>query len=78
VLLLDAMEGNKLRFTRQDGVEEAWRIVDPILKANTPIYTYDPGTWGPKEVNEHVEPAGGWSDPETTGKGAGEAVSSFQ
>ena len=78
VLLGDAMAGDPTAFARQDYVEEAWRIVDPILKANTPIYTYDPGTWGPKEVNEHIDPPGGWSDPQTTGKGAGESVNSFE
>jgi glucose-6-phosphate 1-dehydrogenase len=78
VLLGDAMAGDPTAFARQDYVEEAWRIVDPILKANTPVYTYDPGTWGPKEVNEKIVPPGGWSDPETTGKGAGESVNTFQ
>ena len=78
VLLGDAMAGDPTAFARQDYVEEAWRIVDPILKANTPVYTYDPGTWGPMEVNEHIDPPGGWSDPENTGKYAGESVNSFQ
>ena len=77
-VLGDAMEGDATLFAREDYVEEAWRIVDPILKANTPVYTYDPGTWGPKEVNEKIVPPGGWSDPETTGKGAGESVNSFE
>ena len=66
-----------MRFARQDYVEEAWRIVDPVLKANTPLYPYDPGTWGPTEVNAHVEPPGGWSDPANTARGAGESVNSF-
>ena len=78
VLLGDAMAGDPTQFARQDYVEEAWRIVDRVLKADTPVYTYDPGTWGPNEVNEHVEPPGGWSDPATTGKGAGESVNTFQ
>ena len=37
-------------FAREDYVEEAWRIVDPVLKAGTPVYEYEPGTWGPAEV----------------------------
>src|SRR5579862_4300158 len=78
VLLGDAMAGDPTQFARQDYVEEAWRIVDPVLKGNTPVYTYDPGTWGPKEVNDKIVPPGGWSDPETTGKGAGESVNTFQ
>jgi glucose-6-phosphate 1-dehydrogenase len=78
LLLGDAMAGDSTLFARQDYVEEAWRIVDPVLKGNTPLYTYEPGTWGPKEVANHVEPPGGWSDPEATSKGAGESVNSFE
>jgi glucose-6-phosphate 1-dehydrogenase len=57
-----AMEGDTSLFARQDYVEEAWRIVDPILKSDTPIYQYDPETWGPVEV-ERVTPPGGWYNP---------------
>jgi glucose-6-phosphate 1-dehydrogenase len=57
-----AMEGDTSVFARQDYVEEAWRIVDPILKRGTPVYQYEPNTWGPSEV-ERVTPPGGWSDP---------------
>jgi glucose-6-phosphate 1-dehydrogenase len=49
-------------FAREDYVEEAWRIVDPALKANTPVYPYEPKSWGPVEV-ERVTPAGGWRNP---------------
>ena len=49
-LLGDAMAGDATEFARQDYVEEAWRIVDPMLKADTPVYIYDPGTWGPAEA----------------------------
>jgi len=48
---------------RQDYVEEAWRIVDPILKAESPIYAYERGTWGPTQVGEAVTPPGGWVNP---------------
>jgi glucose-6-phosphate 1-dehydrogenase len=41
-------------------VEEAWRIVDPVLKAGTPVYEYDPGTWGPSEVDQRVAPCTSW------------------
>jgi glucose-6-phosphate 1-dehydrogenase len=63
ILLGDAMGGDSTLFARQDYVEEAWRIVDPYLKAATPVYEYEPGTWGPKEVAGQVVPPGGWEDP---------------
>jgi glucose-6-phosphate 1-dehydrogenase len=61
-VLTDAMAGDATLFARQDYVEEAWRIVDPALKAETPVYEYEPKTWGPKEV-ERVTPPGGWHVP---------------
>jgi len=65
-VLTDAMAGDATLFAREDYVEEAWRIVDPVLKAGTPMYEYDPKTWGPAEV-EWVAPPGGWSNPVVTG-----------
>jgi glucose-6-phosphate 1-dehydrogenase len=65
-LLFDAMEGDSTLFAREDYVEEAWRIVDPMLKAPTPVYQYRPGTWGPAEVDERVCPPGGWVNPSTS------------
>src|SRR6266478_4821552 len=62
-VLGDAMTGDATLFAREDYVEEAWRIVDPVLKAGTPVYEYEPGTWGPKEVDSRVSPAGGWQNP---------------
>src|SRR6266542_2085271 len=62
-LLGDAMAGDATLFAREDYVEEAWRIVDPALKADTPVYVYEPGSWGPDEVDQHVSPAGGWHNP---------------
>jgi glucose-6-phosphate 1-dehydrogenase len=59
----DAMAGDATLFARQDYVEEAWRIVDPVLKAATPVYVYEPNTWGPKEVDQSVLPDGGWDKP---------------
>jgi glucose-6-phosphate 1-dehydrogenase len=61
-LLGAAMEGDAGLFAREDYVEEAWRIVDPVLKMSTPIYQYQANTWGPREV-ERVTPTGGWSNP---------------
>jgi glucose-6-phosphate 1-dehydrogenase len=61
------MDGDATLFARQDYVEEAWRIVDPVLKARTPVYEYEPNTWGPPEV-ERVVPHGGWSNPNVNGQ----------
>ena len=55
-VLGDAMAGDATIFAREDYVEEAWRIVDPVLKANTPVYEYEPQTWGPAEVEQRVLP----------------------
>jgi glucose-6-phosphate 1-dehydrogenase len=65
-VLGEAMAGDPTLFAREDYVEEAWRIVDPVLKAATPIYGYARGTWGPAEVEEKVTPPGGWHNPEAT------------
>jgi glucose-6-phosphate 1-dehydrogenase len=59
-VLGDAMAGDASLFAREDYVEEAWRIVDPALKASTPIYQYEQKTWGPAEVEDRVSPPGGW------------------
>jgi glucose-6-phosphate 1-dehydrogenase len=61
-LITAAMEGDNTLFARQDYVEEAWRIVDPVLRKDTPLYEYDAGTWGPAEV-DRLTPDGGWQDP---------------
>jgi glucose-6-phosphate 1-dehydrogenase len=62
-VLGDAMAGDATLFAREDYVEEAWRIVDPVLKAGTAIYTYEKGEWGPREVERRVSPPGGWHNP---------------
>ena len=64
-VLGDAMHGDATLFAREDYVEEAWRIVDPVLKSPTPVHEYEPGTWGPKEVDASVSPPGGWQNPMT-------------
>jgi glucose-6-phosphate 1-dehydrogenase len=64
-VLGDAMMGDATLFAREDYVEEAWRIVDPVLKAGTPAFEYEPKTWGPKEA-ESLTPPGGWQDPVVT------------
>lgn len=62
-VLSEAMSGDATLFAREDYVEEAWRIVDPVLKAGGPIPEYDKGTWGPGEVDQRVSPPGGWHNP---------------
>jgi glucose-6-phosphate 1-dehydrogenase len=62
-VLGDAMAGDPGHFAREDYVEEAWRIVDPVLKADTPVLEYDKGTWGPSEADEKILPPGGWHNP---------------
>ena len=64
-VLGDAMHGDATLFAREDYVEEAWRIVDPVLKSDTPVHPYQPGTWGPGEV-QTVSPMGGWHNPRLT------------
>jgi glucose-6-phosphate 1-dehydrogenase len=65
-VLGDAMAGDATLFAREDYVEEAWRIVDPVLKAGTPIYEYEKGAWGPTEADQRVSPDGGWHNPTST------------
>jgi glucose-6-phosphate 1-dehydrogenase len=63
-LLGDAMVGDQILFAREDYVEQAWRIVDQVIKKDdSPVYEYEKGTWGPKEVNGQICPPGGWHDP---------------
>ena len=62
-VLGDALRGEATLFAREDYVEEAWRIVDPVLAAGTPVHAYAPGSWGPAEARR-VAPSGGWHDPQ--------------
>jgi glucose-6-phosphate 1-dehydrogenase len=62
-LLGDAMAGDGTLFAREDGVEAAWAIVEPILKAPTPVREYQPGSWGPAEADALTAEAGGWHAP---------------
>ena len=59
-LLGDASRGNSELFSRQDLVEAQWRIVDPVLGNVTPVYSYEPGTWGPDEANQLIGSDGPW------------------
>jgi len=62
-LLGDAMEGDATLFARQDGVEAAWAIVDPILGGQTPVFQYAPGSWGPSDADALAADVGGWHCP---------------
>lgn len=63
-LLGEAMEGDATLFARQDAVEAAWAIVQPILGPSTPLHMYEPGTWGPPEAARLAADVGGWHCPE--------------
>ncbi len=62
-LLGDAMRGDEFLFARKEAVEAAWRIVDPVLKNVTPVYEYEPNTWGPPEARRIIKGNGGWHNP---------------
>ncbi|MCH2109702.1 MAG: glucose-6-phosphate dehydrogenase, partial [Polyangiaceae bacterium] len=62
-LLGDALVGDQTLFTREDGVEEAWRIVDDLLAEPPPVIRYEAGTWGPGEASRLAALHGGWHDP---------------
>jgi glucose-6-phosphate 1-dehydrogenase len=62
-LLTDASHGEATLFAREDAVEVAWSIVDPILDDPTPVCAYDPGTWGPTEADRLTAEVGGWHKP---------------
>ena len=62
-LLEDAMSGDRMIFTREDNVEAAWAVVDPVLKNHHPSIPYARGSWGPKEADALVAKYGGWHNP---------------
>ncbi len=63
VLLDAAMRGDSTPFTRQDSVEETWRIMAPLLEAPPPVHAYAPGSWGPREADGLLAGVGRWHDP---------------
>ena len=63
VLLHAAMIGDSMRFTRQDSVEEAWRVMQPLLDAPPPVHPYAKGSWGPAAADHLVADVGGWRGP---------------
>ncbi len=62
-LLGDAANGDATLFAREDSVEASWRVVDPILGNATPLFEYEPNTWGPSQVDPALAPGGGWHNP---------------
>lgn len=62
-LLGDAMKGDPTLFARQDSVEAAWRVLEPVLDRDLPVYVYEPGTWGPAEADSIAADLGGWHIP---------------
>ena len=62
-LIGDAMVGDATLFARQDVVEAAWAIVEPVLRSRKPLIEYEPGTWGPSEADRLVAGVGGWNTP---------------
>jgi glucose-6-phosphate 1-dehydrogenase len=63
-LLGDAMTGDPMLFAREDAVERAWEIVEPILGTVTELHEYEPGSWGPTEADRLTAEVGGWHAPE--------------
>jgi glucose-6-phosphate 1-dehydrogenase len=62
-LIGDALDGNGALFTREEAVEAAWAVVDPILTTHSPAHPYSPGTWGPPQAARLIAPDGPWHDP---------------
>ena len=62
-LLSDAMRGDPSLFVREDAIEAAWSVVDPVLDGATPVYEYDPQTWGPVQADQLIASHGGWHNP---------------
>jgi len=75
-LLGDAMHGDGMLFVREDAVEAAWAIVDPILANATALHSYQPGSWGPSEADRLAQDVGGWHNPEEGKESADHAPSS--
>ncbi len=71
-LIGDAMKGDLALFAREDAAEAQWRIIDPLVDCDTPLYEYEPGTWGPPQSDAIARKFGGWRDPviSTAGRGS--------
>jgi len=60
------MRGDPTFFAGEDGEQAAWKVVDPILGDATPVYAYEPGTWGPAEADALIDGSGSWHEPTGT------------
>ena len=65
-LLADAMAGDGALFTREDAIEAAWAVVDPVLKNHHPVHRYLRGSWGPKQAEKLFASQGRWHNPAVT------------
>jgi len=65
-LLTDAMNGDATLFVRQDAVEAAWAVVEPVLDDVTPLHFYEPASWGPRDAERLAVDLGGWDNPVAT------------
>jgi glucose-6-phosphate 1-dehydrogenase len=74
-LLGDAMMGDATLFARQDVVEAAWGVVDPLIRSHVPVLEYEPGSWGPAEAEPMAASVGGWITPERAAERATVAAS---
>jgi len=74
-LLGDAMRGDPELFATEAITEAQWRIVDPVLDGATPVYQYDPGTWGPAEASRILDPGDSWLNPSADPRQRGERLS---
>jgi len=63
VLLHAALQGRRTRFSRQETIEAAWRVMQPLIDDASPVRPYAPGTWGPDEADALVAEHGGWREP---------------
>ena len=63
-LLADAMDGDAALFAREDAIEAAWAVVEPVLVEHPPVHVYPAGSWGPLAANHFIAAAGGWHNPE--------------
>jgi glucose-6-phosphate 1-dehydrogenase len=61
------MAGDGALFTREDAIEAAWKVVDPVLKNHPRVRSYKRGTWGPKEADKMIAADGGWHNPASEG-----------
>lgn len=72
-LLTDAMAGDPSLFTREDAIEAAWAVVDPVLKNHAPAHRYRRGSWGPRQADRLLAPGGAWQNPQPTRHAKGSA-----